>query len=89
MRRFTATVTVCVAWHRGAEPNRDWRPIPGPTWNAADQAACGDLDDTDYVGVYVSGHYDFATGLFGASRKLEDVSIMRLEPLPLSSSCSP
>ncbi len=71
------------------EPNRDWRPIPGPTWNATDQAACGDLDDTDYVGVYVSGHYDFATGLFGASRKLEDVSIMRLEPLPLSSSCSP
>jgi hypothetical protein len=70
-------------------PNHQWRPIPGPTWDAADQAACGDLDNTDYIGVYVRGHYDFATGLFGASRQLEDVSVMRLEPLPLSTSCSP
>lgn len=69
--------------------NDTWREIPGPTWPADQQAACGDLDHTDYLGVYVSGHYDFATGLFGVSRKLTDTTIMRLEPLPLSSACSP
>lgn len=69
--------------------NEIWRPIPGTSWPAADQAACGDRANTDYIGVYVSGHYEFATGLFGASRQLTDVTIMRLEPLPLSSACSP
>ena len=70
-------------------PNNTWRPVSGPTWEADDQAACGGLNDTDYIGVYVRGHYDFATGLFGASRQLDDVTIMRLEPLPLSSTCVP
>jgi hypothetical protein len=61
---------------------------PTGGWPANDQEACGGLNDTDYVGVYVEGHYDWATGLFGSTKTLSETTVMRLEPLPLSSTCS-
>ncbi len=68
------------------ENSGSWNDPQGG-WSARDQEACGGLNDTDYVGVYVEGHYDWATGLFGSSRKLSETTVMRLEPLPLSSTC--
>ena len=58
-------------------------------WPAADQSACGSLTDTDYVGVYVEGRYEWATGLFGAEKTLTEKTVMRLEPLPSTTVCSP
>ena len=66
-----------------------WIHDTGSAWPAANQAACGDRDSTDYIGVWVEGRYEFATGFFGADRTLTDKTVMRLEPLPLSSQCEP
>jgi len=35
---------------------------------------------TDYVGVYVRAHHQMITGIYGDSRKIEDTSVMRIEP---------
>ena len=70
-----------------SESSGSWNDPTGG-WPASDQEACGGLTDTDYVGVYVEGHYDWATGLFGSTRKLSETTVMRLEPLSLSSVCS-
>jgi hypothetical protein len=59
------------------------------TWNPATQSACGDIDSTDFYGVYIRARYDFITGFFGESATLTEHSIMRLEPLPLADTCEP
>lgn len=73
------------AWNPGTE---SW-DLVSSGWPATAQSACGHRTDTDYVGVYVEGHYDWATGMFGDGRTLSETTIMRLEPLPLSTACRP
>ncbi|MFP4512657.1 MAG: TadE family protein [Acidimicrobiales bacterium] len=60
-----------------------------PTWEASSQFACGSQDQTDFVGVYVRANYTFVTGFFGESMTMQERSVMRLEPLPLSDTCAP
>jgi hypothetical protein len=64
-------------------------PVLGTSWPAADQSACGDEAHTDYLGVYVRGHYDWVTGFFGDPKDITAHTVMRLEPLPLSVACHP
>jgi hypothetical protein len=54
-------------------------------WTASEQDACSGTADT--IGIYVRAQHRFLTGLFGQARTLEDHTVMRLEPLPSSSTC--
>ena len=63
--------------------------VAGPSWAAADQAACGEANHNDYMGVYVEGEFRSLTGMFGSSRKISESSVIRLEPVPLSNTCEP
>lgn len=58
-------------------------------WAALDQAACGIEGHNDYIGVYVEGTWSSATGIFGDDRTLTEKSLLRLEPVPLSTTCEP
>lgn len=61
----------------------------GASWPGADQLACGGLTDTDWVAVYVRGHYRSITPFFSIDRSFTDTTIMRLEPLDLTVPCRP
>ena len=62
--------------------------VSGPEWAPLDQAACGGEDSTDYLGVWVEGTYQSATGMLG-DRTVTERTILRLEPVPLSQTCQP
>ncbi|MDY7101327.1 MAG: TadE/TadG family type IV pilus assembly protein [Actinomycetota bacterium] len=83
---FETCTTSCwrFTWDEGS---RSFVPVLGTAWPAADQSACGDEAHTDYLGVYVRGHYDWVTGFFGDARDITANTVMRLEPLPLSVAC--
>ncbi len=68
---------------------KDFQPVAGPTWLPSDQAACGEAGHNDYMGVYVQGSAHSVTGLFGDDRTIKESSVIRLEPVPLSSTCEP
>lgn len=60
-----------------------------PEWTAAEQAACGGDDSTDYIGIYVAADHQYVTGLFGSGIGLSERTVMRLEPLPMTDTCKP
>lgn len=60
-----------------------------PGWDALDQAACGTTGHNDYMGVYTEGTWSSVTGMFGDDRLIRERSVLRLEPVPLSSTCEP
>lgn len=62
----------------------DWVKRASPSWPAANQAACGAVALTDYLGVYVEFRHDDLTGFFGAPRTIRESTMMRLEPVPTS-----
>ena len=73
----------------------DWNPasrtfeqVPGPEWAALEMSACGEEDSTDYIGVWINGTYDSVTGMLG-DRSVTETTVLRLEPVPLSTTCQP
>ena len=46
------------------------------------------MGTTDFVGVYVTGEYDFVTTFWSDKVTLSDKTIMRLEPIIDSAICS-
>lgn len=73
-------------WDDGLD---DWSPVGGSSWAAADQYACGGVGLTDYVGVHVSGEYDFISAFWSDALTLSSRAIMRLEPITDSAVCAP
>jgi hypothetical protein len=67
----------------------DWIQVGGSSWVASDQYACGALHRTDYVGVYVSGEYEFISAFWSDSLSLSSRAIMRLEPITDNAVCAP
>lgn len=63
--------------------------VSGTAWNASDQAACGESGHNDYMGVHLQGVSRGVTGMFGGDRTIKESSVIRLEPVPLSSTCEP
>lgn len=61
----------------------------GATWPAAGQSACGGIGDTDWLAVYVRGHYSGMTPFLDLDRSFTDRTIMRLEPMELGVPCRP
>ena len=59
----------------------------GAAWDHNKIAACGDIDDTDWLGVYVRGHHTPITGFIGGTRRFTDTTIMRFEPMPPGVRC--
>jgi hypothetical protein len=44
-------------------------------------------DTCDYVGIHITGSYDWLTGFFGANRTLSETQVKRLEPAPGDVTC--
>jgi Flp pilus assembly protein TadG len=65
-----------------------WVQLPGTSWPAHQQRACGG-PDTDFVGVYVRATHHSITGLLPGVQTLSERAVMRLEPLPNSQVCAP
>ncbi len=72
-----------------------WDPVDeefdtsaGSSWPASSQSACGPVDMTDYVGVWVSGEYDFVTTFWSDRVDLSNYTVMRLEPITGTAVCS-
>jgi len=61
----------------------------GAFWDADDQSACGGLDDTDWLAVYIRGHFDGQAPMLNLDRTFTDRTIMRLEPMELGVHCRP
>lgn len=61
-----------------------WVKRSSPQWLPTQQAACGSVAWTDYLGVYVQFRHDDLTGFFGRSRTIREWTMMRLEPVPIS-----
>lgn len=61
----------------------------GADWNYLDQKACGGLDDTDWIGVYVRSKHEWVSGILSGSKTLTDHVVMRLEPLQAGTQCRP
>jgi hypothetical protein len=76
--------TNCVrfTWDTGSQA---W--VASGTWDYQSQNACA--GEADYVGVYVKAEHQYVTKLFGATRTLQDHTVMRFEPIPSSSVCRP
>ena len=83
---FTSCTT-CVRFHwDGANwiKDQDNWPASGP----GSQNACGGVSPgPDSLGVYLKVRHDMLTGFFGSTKTLTDNTVVRLEPLPISS-CS-
>jgi hypothetical protein len=59
----------------------DW-----PATGAGSQSACGGVTPgPDALGVYLKVRHDMLTGFFGSAKTLTDNTVVRLEPLPISS----
>ena len=71
------------------EPTEDWVLQSGSEWLASTQWACGLVDQTDFVGVHLTGNYDFVTAFFVDDIALTSRTVMRLEPVIGTSQCSP
>ncbi len=61
----------------------------GASWDHDDQSACGGVSDTDWLGVYVRGHYDGIMPFLDLDTSFTDRTIMRLEPMELGVPCRP
>ncbi len=68
--------------------NEEFDPVSGYAWAASSQAACGDVGNTDYVGVAITGEHDFITAFWTDTVFLQDRTVMRLEPVIDSAACS-
>lgn len=77
-RSLTETCTDCWAYSWNGT---GWTKTGGNGWPAANQAACGDMAKTDYVGVYVKAQHNMVTQAFGTSRTLTEWTMARLEPI--------
>lgn len=71
------------------DSSETWLPVTGASWPAVQQSACGDVDDTDYLGVYIRARHDMSTSFIPGSLTLTEQTVMRLEPLPLADECKP
>jgi hypothetical protein len=62
-------------------------PVNGTSWPAADQHACGDEADTDYLGIQLQGFHPWLTRLFGSGVTVQEKAVMRLEPILAAGEC--
>lgn len=68
-----------------------WEPVGSSTWPAAEQAACGPLGSTDFLGVQVRLVNRSVTGFVLRDKVITSSSVMRLEPVSTSggNACAP
>jgi hypothetical protein len=59
----------------------NWVFDGGTPWDYNAQKACGSLNHTDFIGVYVRIKHDMFTALMGSSVQIKDSTVMRLEPV--------
>jgi Flp pilus assembly protein TadG len=88
----TGTVSACTVdcYRYSWDPEtRTFSQVGTSEWNALDQSACGTQGHNDYIGVYLEGSWESASGMFGDSRSISETSILRLEPVPLTDLCEP
>lgn len=71
------------------ETTDDWDQIGASTWDAATQWACGEYDQTDFVGVYIKGTHSFVTAFWADDLRIASTTMMRLEPVTGTSICAP
>jgi len=85
------TYTTCTTcWRYQWDPGTaTFNPVPGPKWEAEDQNACGDVGNTDYLGVWISGEHDLVTTFWSDTILLSSRVVMRLEPVTGTGQCSP
>ena len=81
---FTSCTT-CVRYHwDGANWIKDQDTWPAS--GSGSQYACGGVSPgPDALGVYLKVRHDMLTGFFGSTKTLTDNTVVRLEPLPVSS----
>jgi len=84
--KTTATVGVCNVFepmHLDMAKNdqRDMFLASGAasSWPATSRASSA-LTDTDFIGVWVLSDFDYATGIFGSSKRIADTTVMRIDP---------
>jgi len=77
-----AQISACTTCWRFTYSGGTWTQDSSRSWPASAQRACGSLDRTDYVGVWIKARHDMVTGMFGSARTLTEKTVMRLEPMP-------
>lgn len=80
-------ITDC--WRYEWIPGAGFEQKLGASWNHNSQSACGGLNDTDWVAVYVRGHHDGQLPFLNLDRSFTDTTYMRLEPMGLGVQCRP
>jgi hypothetical protein len=81
-----SSCTICVRYHwDGANWIKDQDTWPA-SGGVSPQYACGGVSPgPDALGVYLKVRHDMLTGFFGSAKTLTDNTVVRLEPLPISS----
>lgn len=85
------TYTTCTTCFRYAwDPiTQQFGSVSGASWDATDQAACGNDGFTDYLGVWASGEHDLVTTFWSDKITLTGRTVMRLEPVIGTAVCAP
>jgi TadE-like protein len=80
-----SSCSTCVRYHwDGATWVKDQDTWPAT--GSGSQYACGGASPgPDALGVYLKVRHDMLTGFFGSTKTLTDNTVVRLEPLPISS----
>lgn len=60
---------------------RTWVPVTGVNWLPGDQAACGPVASTDFLGVQIRFRHNSVTGALLRNKVITVDSVMRLEPV--------
>jgi hypothetical protein len=66
----------------------NWVFDGGAPWDYNTEKACGSLNHTDSIGVYVRIEHDMFTALMGSSIQIKDSTVMRLEPVVVGGAVS-
>ncbi len=82
-----ACLTDC--WRYEWLPGLGFEQKLGASWSYLLHSACGGVTDTDWIAVYVRGHYDGHMPFLNLDRSFTDTTIMRLEPMELGVPCRP
>jgi hypothetical protein len=81
-----SSCTICVRYHwDGANWIKDQDTWPASGGSTPQYACGGTSPGPDALGVYLKVRHDMLTGFFGSAKTLTDNTVVRLEPLPISS----
>jgi Flp pilus assembly pilin Flp len=90
---FSSCIAECFVWTKDVsgylpklditDPLDTTKIVQWPWWT---QSACGDTDNTDYLGVWVELQHRFVTPMFGQARRVRKTAVYRLEPVAYANS---